>query len=115
MRKEVDFVFEQVRKHHKWFENCIPMIASENLISPLAMQMLVSDFHGRYAEGHPGARYYQGNIYVDIVEEKAIELAKKLFKCEYADVRPISGTVANLGVLFALTQPGDTISTCSVA
>ena len=115
MRKEVDFIFNAVKKHHKLFENSIPMIASENVISPLAMQMLITDFHGRYAEGNPGARYYQGNEFVDIVEEKAIELAKKLFKCNYADVRPISGTVANLGMLFSLTKPGDTMTTCSVA
>lgn len=109
------FVRNAVEKHHKWFENSLPMIASENLISPLAREMLVSDFHDRYAEGAPGNRYYQGNIFVDEVELKTIELAKKLFRAEYADVRPISGTVANLGVLFALAKPGDKITTCNVS
>ncbi len=115
MKKEVDIIYDITRKHHKLFENSIPMIASENVLSPLALQMLVTDFHGRYAEGNPGARYYQGNEFVDMLEEKAMELARKLFKCKYADVRPISGTVANLGMLFAMLNPGDTVSTCSVA
>lgn len=90
------------------------MIASENLMSPLAREMLISDFADRYAEGLPGKRYYQGNIYVDKVEIRAIELAKKVFECDMADVRPISGTVANMAVLFAYAQPGDTITTCAL-
>ena len=70
------FIREKVMAHNKWFEESIPMIASENLMSPLAKEMLISDFADRYAEGLPGKRYYQGNIYVDEVELKAIELAK---------------------------------------
>jgi glycine hydroxymethyltransferase len=102
-------------EHNKWFEECIPMIASENLMSPLAKEILISDFADRYAEGLPGKRYYQGNIYVDEVEIRATELAKKLFESEFADVRPISGTVANMAVLFAFANPGDTITTCALA
>ena len=102
-------------EHNKWFEECIPMIASENLMSPLAKEILISDFADRYAEGLPGKRYYQGNIYVDQVEIKAVELAKKLFEAEFADVRPVSGTVANMAVLFAFANPGDTITTCALA
>ena len=101
------YIRERVMAHNKWFEECIPMIASENLMSPLAKEMLISDFADRYAEGLPGKRYYQGNIYVDEVELKAIELAKKVFKADFADVRPISGTVANMAVLFAFANPGD--------
>jgi len=115
MRKEVDFIFEAAKNHHKLFENSIPMIASENVISPLAMQMLITDLHGRYAEGTPGHRYYQGNEFVDIIERKATELAKKLFDCKLADVRPISGTNVNLGLLFALLKPGETLTTCDLA
>ena len=100
---------EIAKKHNKWFEESIPLIASENLISPLAREMLLTDFHNRYAEGTPGKRYYQGNIYVDEMEELATELAKKLFNCKYADVRPISGTNANQAVIFAFTKPGDVI------
>ncbi len=103
-------VRELVKQHTKWFEESLPMIASENVISPMAMELLITDLHNRYAEGLPGKRYYQGNIYVDQIEEITTELAKKLFKTEYADVRPISGTNANQAVLFALTSPGDVIT-----
>ncbi|MDR1691190.1 MAG: serine hydroxymethyltransferase, partial [Candidatus Methanoplasma sp.] len=109
------FIRQKVMEHNKWFEECIPMIASENLMSPLAKEILISDFADRYAEGLPGKRYYQGNIYVDEVELKATELAKKLFESEFADVRPVSGTVANMAVLFAFANPGDTITTCALA
>jgi len=115
MRGEADYIVEQVDRHHEWFGNSLPMIASENLISPLAREMLVTDFHDRYAEGLPGERYYHGNIYVDKVELKAMELAKQLFKCEHADVRPTSGTVANLGVLKALGKHGDPITHCALS
>lgn len=115
MKGEADYIVEQIDRHHEWFGNSLPMIASENLISPLAREMLVCDFHDRYAEGLPGERYYHGNIYVDKVELKAIELAKKLFRCEHADVRPISGTVANLGVLKALGKHGDPITHCALS
>ncbi len=110
-KKEADYISGMIDRHHEWFDNSIPMIASENVISPLAREMLVTDFHDRYAEGEPGERYYHGNIYVDKVELKIMELARKLFKCEYADPRPISGTVANIGILKALTKPGDVITT----
>jgi glycine hydroxymethyltransferase len=101
---------ELVKKHTQWFGESLPMIASENLISPMAMELLISDLHNRYAEGTPGKRYYQGNIYVDQIEELTTELAKRLFNVDYADVRPISGTNANQAVLFALTKPGDIIT-----
>lgn len=114
-KEDALFIRQQVQAHNKWFEECIPMIASENLMSPLAKEMLISDFADRYAEGMPGKRYYQGNIYVDEVELKATALAEKLFKAEFADVRPISGTVANMAVLFAFAEPGDTITTCALA
>lgn len=113
--EDARYIREKVMAHNKWFEECIPMIASENLMSPLAKEMLISDFADRYAEGLPGKRYYQGNIYVDEVEIKAIELAKKVFDSDFADVRPISGTVANMAVLFAFAKPNDTITTCALA
>jgi len=111
LSRDAIFIRERVRKHNRFFEESIPLIASENVISPLQREMLNSDFNGRYAEGLPGQRYYQGNMYVDDVENRGIELARKLFRCTFADLRPISGTVANLAVLFALTSPGDTITT----
>jgi len=112
--EDAKFIRENVKAHNKWFEECIPMIASENLMSPLAKEMLISDFADRYAEGLPGKRYYQGNIYVDKVELKAIELAKKVFDCDFADLRPISGTVANMAVLMAFAKPGDIVTTCAL-
>ncbi len=106
---------ESVERHHAWFRDSLPMIASENLISPLAREMLLTDFMDRYAEGLPGKRYYQGNLFVDEVERQATELAKDLFRCGHADVRPISGTNANLAVLFALLKPGDLITTVALS
>ncbi|TLZ51194.1 MAG: serine hydroxymethyltransferase, partial [Methanobacteriota archaeon] len=115
MNEDVAFLEEQVDRHHAWFAESLPMIASENLISPLAREMLLIDFQDRYAEGLPGERYYQGNTYVDAVEIRVTELAKRLFRCRHADVRPISGTNANLAVLFALGEPGAVVSTVALS
>jgi len=93
----------------------LPMIASENILSPLCKEMLLTDFHGRYAEGTPGQRYYQGCKYFDEVESKAMELARELFKCKYADVRPTSGTVANMAVFKAFAQLGDKVTVLDTA
>ncbi len=109
--RNAQFIKDAAIEHNRFFEESIPLIASENVISPLQREMLNSDFNGRYAEGLPGHRYYQGNEFVDKVEEKGMELARKLFGCSFSDLRPISGTVANLAVLFALTKPGETITT----
>ena len=68
-KEDADYIRNQVMEHNSWFNDCIPMIASENLMSPLAKEMLISDFADRYAEGLIGKRYYQGNIYVDKVEQ----------------------------------------------
>src|SRR2546428_2758265 len=115
MNEDVAFLEEQVDRHHAWFSESLPMIASENLISPLAREMLLIDFQDRYAEGLPGERYYQGNTYVDAVEIRVTELAKRLFRCRHADVRPISGTNANMAVLFALGEPGHVVSTVALS
>jgi len=115
MKEDAYWIRDQVKAHNKWFEESIPTIASENVMSPLAKEMMISDFHDRYAEGMPGKRYYQGNIFVDKVEIKCTELAQKVFDCPFVDVRPTSGTVANMAVLFALTEPGDTITTTALA
>jgi len=115
MNEDVAFLEDQVDRHHVWFSESLPMIASENLISPLAREMLLVDFQDRYAEGLPGERYYQGNTYVDAVEVRVTELAKRLFRCRHADVRPISGTNANLAVLFALGDPGGIVTTVALS
>ena len=105
---EVEYIRTQAKKNNEFFANSLPMIASENVLSPLCREMLITDFHGRYAEGTPGNRYYQGCQFFDRVEEKAMELARKLFRCSYADVRPTAGTTANMAVLKALIKPSET-------
>ena len=87
----------------------LEMIASENIVSKAVMQAQGSVLTNKYAEGYPGKRYYGGCEYVDIVEQLAIDRAKKLFGAEYANVQPHSGAQANTAVYFALLQPGDTI------
>ena len=109
------YVREQSVKNNEFFGSALPLIASENILSPLCKEMLITDFHGRYAEGTPGNRYYEGCEFFDKVELKAIELAKKLFKCEYADVRPTAGTTANMAVLKALIKPGETATVLDTA
>src|SRR3990172_7298053 len=100
-------VFSMLKDHHKWFENSIPLIASENIPSPAVREAIVSDFGNRYAEGWPGERVYAGCVYIDKVEVECMSLAKKLFKAEFADVRPISGVIANLVIYSAFSNPGD--------
>ena len=107
-------IFTKLREHHKWFKNCIPLIASENIPSPAVREAIISDFGNRYAEGWPGERVYAGCIYIDNVEFECMKLAKKLYKAKFADVRPISGVVANLVVYSAFTNPGDVMLAPSI-
>ncbi len=115
MDEDVAFIEEQVDRHHAWFSKCLPMIASENIISPLAREMLLTDFGDRYAEGLPHERYYQGNTYVDEVEDRVVALAKKIFRVRHVDPRLISGTVANMAVYFALLEPGDIMTSVALS
>ena len=109
-----DEVFENLQKHNKWFENSIPLIASENVPSPAVREAIISDFGNRYAEGWPGERVYAGCTYIDEVEVQCMDLAKRLFKAEFADVRPISGVVANLVIYSAFSNPGDVMIAPSI-
>ncbi|MGQ3675734.1 serine hydroxymethyltransferase [Xanthobacter sp. TB0139] len=86
----------------------IELIASENIVSRAVLEAQGSVLTNKYAEGYPGKRYYGGCQYVDVVEDLAIERAKKLFGCAFANVQPNSGSQANQGVFFAVLQPGDT-------
>ena len=86
----------------------IELIASENLVSKAVMAAMGSPLTNKYAEGYPGKRYYGGCEYVDVVENLAIERAKKLFGCDYANVQPHSGAQANMAVFFAVLNIGDT-------
>ncbi|MEQ8921602.1 MAG: serine hydroxymethyltransferase [Roseovarius sp.] len=87
----------------------IELIASENIVSAAVMEAQGSVLTNKYAEGYPGRRYYGGCQYVDVAENLAIERAKQLFNCGFANVQPNSGSQANQGVNQALLQPGDTI------
>lgn len=90
-------------------QNQIELIASENIVSKAVLQAQGSVFTNKYAEGYPGRRYYQGCAPSDDVETLAIERAKQLFNCGFANVQPHSGAQANGAVMLALTKPGDTI------
>jgi len=108
-------VRELTRRHSAWFKDSIPLIASENVMSPSAREVLNSDLNNRYAEGLPGKRYYQGNIYVDQIETICENLARDVFACNFADVRSTSGTVANMAVLMALTKTRDKMTTVALS
>jgi len=108
-------VRELTRKHSAWFKDSIPLIASENVMSPAAREVLNSDLNNRYAEGLPGKRYYQGNIYVDQIETICEDLAREVFACKFADVRSTSGTVSNMAVLMALTKTRDKMTTVALS
>jgi glycine hydroxymethyltransferase len=90
-------------------KNTLVLIASENYASRAVMEAAASVMTNKYAEGYPQKRYYGGCDYVDIVERLAIERARKLFRCEYANVQPHSGSQANMAVYFSFLKPGDTI------
>jgi len=89
--------------------NKLELIASENIVSKAVMEAQGSVLTNKYAEGYPGKRYYGGCEFVDVAEQLAIDRAKQLFDCEYANVQPHSGAQANTAVYFALATPGDTI------
>jgi glycine hydroxymethyltransferase len=93
----------------------IELIASENITSAAVLEAQGSVLTNKYAEGYPGRRYYGGCVYVDVAENLAIERAKQLFNCTFANVQPNSGSQANQAVFFALLQPGDTILGMSLA
>lgn len=100
--KAIDLELGRQRSH-------IELIASENFVSKAVMAAMGSPMTNKYAEGYPGKRYYGGCECVDIVENLAIERAKELYGCTYANVQPHSGAQANMAVFFALLKPGETV------
>jgi glycine hydroxymethyltransferase len=108
-------VFAAIGKELARQQNQIELIASENIVSKAVLEAQGSVLTNKYAEGYPGKRYYGGCEFVDIAEELAIERAKKLFDCAYANVQPNSGSQANQAVFLALMQPGDTFLGLSLA
>jgi glycine hydroxymethyltransferase len=107
--EELRLVEDAVRRQDEWRARCINLIASENVLSRRARQLLPSDFNHRYAEGHPGARYYQGTANIDEIEARAVALMKELFGVPKAEVRTISGTNANDVAFAGLLQQQDPV------
>ncbi len=106
---------ESVRQEVRRQEEHVELIASENYASPLVMRVQNTVFTNKYAEGYPKRRYYSGCEYVDQVEQLAIERAKELFDCDYANVQPHAGAQANAAIFLALVQPGDTVMGMNLA
>ncbi|MBV8402399.1 MAG: serine hydroxymethyltransferase, partial [Acetobacteraceae bacterium] len=100
---------EGLRAELRRQQDGIELIASENLVSAAVLEAQGSVLTNKYAEGYPGRRYYGGCAYVDVAEQLAIERAKRLFGCEFANVQPHSGAQANQAVFLALLKPGDAI------
>jgi len=109
LEKEDNLVYRSIKKELIRQQNNIELIASENIVSKAVLEAMGSILTNKYAEGYPDARYYNGCKYIDEIESLAIERCKKLFKCNFANVQPHSGASANLAVLFALLNTGDTI------
>lgn len=108
--QEIDKEIFEIIKHEKARQNSvIELIASENFVSPAVLEAQGSVLTNKYAEGYSGKRFYNGCVEVDKAENLAIERAKKLFNCKYANVQPNSGSQANQAVYLALMQPGDTV------
>ncbi|MCD6096083.1 MAG: serine hydroxymethyltransferase, partial [Thermoprotei archaeon] len=96
LSEELKHILDLVEKHNIWRElECINLIASENVTSPLVDSVYLSDAMHRYAEGLPYKRFYQGTKYIDEIEVLASKLFAELLGAKYADLRPLSGTIAN--------------------
>ena len=107
--RNVSNIEELAKKQNEWRQKTLNLIASENVLSNRARQVMGSDFAHRYAEGHPGERYYQGTEVIDEIESRVKKNLKSLFRCKHADVRPISGTVSNESVFSRYINPGDVV------
>ncbi|MBO7630412.1 MAG: serine hydroxymethyltransferase, partial [Bacteroidales bacterium] len=106
--KRDEQIFNLIQQERERQTNGIELIASENFVSDQVMEAMGSVMTNKYAEGLPGKRYYGGCQIVDQSEELAIARVKELFGCEWANVQPHSGAQANMAVLMACLQPGDT-------
>ena len=101
-------LYDSIKDEFVRQQNHIELIASENIVSKAVLEAQGSVLTNKYAEGYPGKRYYGGCEHVDVSENLAIERAKKLFDCKFANVQPHSGAQANGAVYLALLKPGDT-------
>ncbi len=104
--QELGRIIDLTVEHNTWRRSSLNMIPSENVMSPLAEAVYISDMMHRYAEGRPRKRLYQGLRYVDEAEELVMELMSRLFRVRYVEPRPVSGTIANAATFRALSQPG---------
>ena len=107
--KEVTEIENLIEKQNRWRDKCINLIASENVVSRRVRSQAGSDFAHRYAEGHPGERYYRGTSYIDDIENQLKTNLKILFECDHSEVRPISGTNANEAFFSRFVKPGDVV------
>ncbi len=108
-------VWDAIEDEHERQQNEIELIASENIVSKAVLDAAGTLLTNKYAEGYPGRRYYGGCQYVDVVEQIAIDRAKRLFNCNFANVQTHSGSQANQSVFLALIKPGDTVLGMSLA
>ncbi len=104
-----------MKNHHELFNNSIPLIASENVTSPAVREAISTDLSHRYAEGWPGMRVYAGCEFIDQIELKCAEYMRKYFRASFADVRPISGVVANICAYTACAKSGDKMLAMPIA
>ena len=109
IKKQDEEIFKALEGEERREESGIEMIPSENYVSKAVKEANGSVMTNKYSEGYPGKRYYGGQDFTDQVETLAIERAKKLFNCQFANVQPLSGAPANVAMYFALMEPGDTV------
>ncbi|MBU1246698.1 serine hydroxymethyltransferase, partial [Patescibacteria group bacterium] len=109
IKKQDKQIYQVIQNEVQRQQEGIELIPSENIASPAVIEALGTPLTNKYSEGYPGARYYGGQEYIDVIETLAIERAKKLFGVPYANVQPYSGSLANLAVYVAICEPGDTI------
>lgn len=107
-------ILELLEQHNHWRRDCLNLIASENSMSPYCEKYYISDLMHRYAEGLPYKRYYQGLKYIDQIEDLTQQLFKDHYQANFVDLRPISGTLANMAVFSALAQKGDNIMSLGI-
>jgi len=112
--KSIEVIRTIVKEHTEWRGSCINLIASENVVSKAVREMLISDLGNRYAIGFLHNRFYTGTKYVDELEGVTTDLAKRVFQAEHVNYVPISGTMSNLVLFNALTEPGDVVTGLSV-
>jgi len=108
-QRNVERIEQLVTQQNEWRQKTVNLIASENVLSRRARAVMGSDFCHRYAEGHPGERYYQGTEIIDEIEARVKQHLKSLFDCKHLDVRPISGTIANDAVFSRYVNQGDIV------